>query len=277
MAIDQFSYVDESGIERDQGHCVVAGYIGSLGTWKRFNRQWRNILARKEFGLVEFHAKEFFPHTGVYSNWPKDKWYRLLDALLDAIQTREIYPIGSGVDQDAFFNLTYGERCYMTGGHLIGTRWKLSGAPRRAYFVALSQLLGEAVKRTEEGAKVHFLFDEQEVLKGRVKEMINYITKRKMLLTERFGQRGHDSSAEWPGLQAADLYCYAWHARLSRERDTSDFTKAIEYALGRLNRRRRGLPVYNAAEFERILRTDQPPEFIARLQAIPEPPARRRR
>lgn len=54
------AYLDESGIHKEASVCVIAGYFAGRGKWKRFEDDWRQLLADFNVPMERFHAKNFF-------------------------------------------------------------------------------------------------------------------------------------------------------------------------------------------------------------------------
>src|ERR1017187_3547149 len=71
------AYFDESGIDHASEFCILAGYVGGVGQWRRFERNWKKILAR--YKVNEFHAKRFFQRDNrgkrldEYVSWTDEK------------------------------------------------------------------------------------------------------------------------------------------------------------------------------------------------------------
>lgn len=91
------AYLDESGIDHKTDFCILAGYVGGPGQWKRFERKWKGILARHN--VKEFHAKRFFQRDDSgqrldeYQNWTDDKADSFIRELLACIISVKIYPL----------------------------------------------------------------------------------------------------------------------------------------------------------------------------------------
>ncbi|MEI7804886.1 MAG: hypothetical protein WCI56_06110 [Hyphomicrobiales bacterium] len=72
MCVLEF-YVDDSGEPTDPNHDVisVAGYLGNVGGWTKFNEQWSSALRWAE--VPYFHMREFWNRDGIYKNLKQDK------------------------------------------------------------------------------------------------------------------------------------------------------------------------------------------------------------
>jgi hypothetical protein len=90
------AYLDESGVHGNADLCVVAGYFGGISPWRRFEREWKRILARAE--IKDFHANRFWARSkgktvGVYSGWTEARKREFIADLVEAIASSRIYPV----------------------------------------------------------------------------------------------------------------------------------------------------------------------------------------
>jgi len=254
-------FADESGIHDTATWCLVTGFIGAPGHWEALEREWQKVLDEYEVG--DFHSTEFFgrksgDRIGRYQGWPDEKASGYLDALLSNIQGHELYPIGGAVNVADFNNLTYGERRLLTGGNIGENgygklKWLSNGAPSKPYFAAFQMLLLEAVQNTEDGAKVNFVFDQQNVLEGggvvTFKEMQTMIAPVDPLY-EKLGLISYGSRKDHIGLQAADLHTYGWHSHLTRG---TKMTPELAHVMQQLTKRRNYMKTLGAEGLEQIL------------------------
>jgi hypothetical protein len=207
------AYFDESGIDHETEFCILAGYAGGVGQWKRFERKWRHIL--KTYGVTEFHAKRFFKRDekghrlDQYVNWTDTKAEAFIRELLHCIIAVKIYPISCILVKAEWNTLTYGERRYLTGGIFDGDKFTTSGAASKAYFLPFQFCIFIACGMCERGQKVHFAFDLNRDFHGYSRE---YFKLLKNLLGLRWapqlGQPSWPTSLEAVQLQAADLLAY---------------------------------------------------------------------
>lgn len=85
------AYLDESGIHDGATVCVISGYFGGRGQWKRFEEAWRNALKQSQVPLGEFHAKEVIKRKGFFSGWKDDRYQRLIgDLELSIVITKSV-------------------------------------------------------------------------------------------------------------------------------------------------------------------------------------------
>jgi hypothetical protein len=57
-------YFDDSGHITNRKVLVVGGFVASIGEWKQYEKDWRAVLRRPEFGLDYLHMKEFRNYAG---------------------------------------------------------------------------------------------------------------------------------------------------------------------------------------------------------------------
>lgn len=60
-------YIDESGTHGESGFMVMAGYVGRVGSWNRFDKKWAEYL--RHHGVTYFHAKELNGRQNEYKGW----------------------------------------------------------------------------------------------------------------------------------------------------------------------------------------------------------------
>lgn len=275
---------DESGVHGNASYCLVTGYVGTPQHWGRFERQWKEILAR--YSVSDFHAKRFFARDerggrlDCYKGWPAEKALSFLDNLLFCVDQRRLSPIGGAVQVPSFDALTYGERRFLTGGNFTADgRWLTSGAPSKPYYLALEHLLVEALNRASEDTTIHFLFDRQEVLGARAVQTFNEIVGRAparstsyctqpLVGVEKLGRLAFGKCSKEPCLQAADLLTHSWYSYLSR--GAEGLSDERRYAMNQLTRKRQDIRIYNTEGFELVL-SKLPSEVRAALQAEDPP------
>ncbi|MHB8516093.1 MAG: hypothetical protein ACYDCT_12020 [Dehalococcoidia bacterium] len=266
--IDLCAYADESGIDSRRGYCVVAGYVGSPRQWDRFKTEWGHALGK----VPAFHSKRFFGRDenggrlDHYRGWSEKDADNFINGLLSVIQRHRLTPVGGAIDLSAFNALSVGERRFLTGGHpKAHGGWELStGAPTKPYYLGFRFLVQEALGLARAGARVHFVFDRQEVLRAHAKTTFGRICRRAVPPTSvQLGDLTFEDCTQTVQLQAADLYANVWHAYLAKRSKLS--TGALD-ALYQLTRKRKGMPVYQTEAFEANLHR-LPAEIRKRLRA----------
>ena len=255
VALRQFVYVDESGTHDGSTRCLVAGYRGSPGQWKIFNKEWRAVLRR--YGLPDFHSKVFFnrkiipnPKKNPYLRWSDDKATDFLGELLMVIRHRRIHPVGCAVDIPAFEAYSYGERCVLVGYRTEKSRRKGRARPA-PYHLAFRLMIGDALEGTHPDTDVHFVVAETEEYTQRAYESYR--------LTKEYGRTGRQtqlksfasaSAADVPSLQAADLFARQWYNTLVRGQ--ARLNKENIQVMTQLTHRRRNMPVCDVPAIERL-------------------------
>ena len=236
MTIDLHVYADESGIEGDSLYCIVAGFVGSPRWWDKFNADWRTIINAAPNDVEEFHAKDFFERNHAakknsertpFRSWPGASAF--LTTLVDVIvrYRGKIKPVACALNVADFFSFTWGERQYFTGGmwNRERGRFTTSGAPSRVYPLPLHGCIGDALTHAHpDDCKVHFLFDEQRVLKAGVIQTIAEVRKAGLFdqpIHEKVGTIRFDDSKNWPGIQAGDMLAYLMQSNARRREKLS--------------------------------------------------------
>ena len=214
-------YVDESGIHEGSAHCIVGGYRGSEQQWKDFQRRWLADGCQTEFHATEFFRRDQRGHRlPPYDGWDNAKAKSYLDCRLDAINRTNIFPIGAVIDVGYFNSLTEHERRHLTGGESRDGKWRVSGAPKKAYFLPFQDVVIQAVEAVQRvGWKAHFYFDENNQFSSFARELYTIIKRGSPPeISSRMGDLTFASSSDTAGLQAADLFTYVWYQYTQRRR-----------------------------------------------------------
>ncbi len=280
MAVNLWVYGDESGIEGDGPHCVVAGFIGSPKHWDNFNNAWEGVIT--EAGVGEFHAREFFGRHSAkgsekhpFHSWPADKATRFLNDLLAVIQEHRarISPLKSSLDVSDFRSFSWGERQWLTGGTWDHKRGKFlsSGAPTRLYHVPAQGVIGDALDHAHPAdCKVHFVLDEQSVMQEGFSQIIRGVRDKPQYRQQlsQLGDVTFGPSVTHPGIQAADLlvHCLYSNYRLRHKLD-DERRHALTAILGERWR----IAVFTAKNLEMLLSKQFSTEERAMLRSIKSP------
>lgn len=237
----QFAYGDDSGTHQGPNgatHCLVAGYVASPRQWKLFRRDWRDALGNVE----EFHAVEFFQRRkssgSPYRDWTDEQARMFLARLCVIIDKYALAPIGGAVKVSDFFAYSVEERRLLTGAVVLtNTHWHQGefevtqktlehmGSPNRPYFIVFPGFFVEAMLRSGDD-QIHLVFDSQGDAEAHAKE--HYDRFRKFAPgAERLSSITFASSKDELPLQAADLYAYTWHAKLSGRQLPPDLEMAF--------------------------------------------------
>lgn len=230
------AFIAESGIHDGASVCVVAGYVGSLGEWRRFERAWGPHAS-----APGFHSKEFFARdntgtrVGPYRGWDDVRARRYFSTLLNTVLGLKLYPIGALVDVRAFQKYTEDERRIMTGGKLTPRgKWAQTGAPSKPYFLAFWKAVTRATEITDrKDWNIDFVFDQQNQYESLALQTFKGLkADLDEDYTSRLGSAVFASRRDAIALQAADMLAHAWHQFGTVGHDARLETHAV-LALGR--------------------------------------------
>ena len=268
--LNLYAYADESGMHEDPLFFVLAGYIASPRQWGFFCKDWQKVL--DSFDVPAFHAKDFFQLKAKqlheqYSNWPEDKNRQFISELSRAINSYRLYPIGCAVDVRAFNNFTIGERRYLTGGNWNAKkgRFTTSGKPSAPYLAAFHYYVRAALDRTPDKAKLHLVFDYQNVMKSKARQTFYEMAVLPSLVkgSEKLDSINYLYSPDKPQLQAADLFTYITY-RYAVDGIPSNYSLGI--AMNQLFRDRRSVGLMNVEGIESFLQKYLPEIERSRIQ-----------
>jgi hypothetical protein len=268
--LDLYAYADDSGLHGNASYCLLAGYIASPRQWSLFSHEWQAIL--KDFGVSDFHAKGFFSPVArrahdVYRTWDNDKAEQFISRLTKVINEHRLYPLGCAVNVPDFFTFTIGERRFLTGGIWNAKKgvFKTTGKPSAPYFAAFTYFVRVALDQTPEGARLHLVFDRQNVMESRACNTLEEMIAMPNLLpgSEKLGSISYYISPQEPALQAADLYTYGWQDYCTKNHSSSFLLKL---AMSQLTIKDRGMSIFNLKGIEDNLALNLPREERVRIQ-----------
>jgi hypothetical protein len=206
-------YLDESGIQDGAPVCLVAGYFGGQGQWRKVGQSWERILV--QYGVPEFHASRFWAfkagaeRVGPYKGWSKDKAEQFLYELVEVINRHKIHPVSTVLVVDAFQRLTYNQRRFLTGGALNNGRFVTSGCPSKPYYLPFQTVILDIARHAPIGGKAHFAFDLNKQFKGYALELFGLVKGLvEHPVHDRIGEISFPTGLEAVQLQTADLLCY---------------------------------------------------------------------
>jgi hypothetical protein len=207
-------YLDESGIQEGAPVCVVGGFFGGPGQFKRFGKAWQDTL--NKYKISEFHAKEFWAFTanaeraGQYGSWSDNRARSFIRELTEVIYEfgRKIHPIATVLVVDSFNRLTYNQRRYLTGGALRKGKFVTSGCPSKTYFLPFQSVIIGIADHAPVGGKAHFAFDFNKNFKGYALDLYALMKQSGITVRDRLGEIAFPTGQEAVQLQAADLLCY---------------------------------------------------------------------
>lgn len=193
------AYIDESGIHDGAKVCIVAGYFGGRGQWRRFEQKWRRLLKHHGIEMSEFHAKDFLKKT---------RHEPFLKAAAKLIRSCEkLHPMGVGVFVDDFLSFSPEERMWMTGADVTEAGLlSSSGSPRKPYFLPFQFCIQIACDYTPVGGRAHFFMGIDRAYAGWATDLFAQMQRGDPRdWKERIGTIAFPLAKETPQLQAADL------------------------------------------------------------------------
>ncbi len=192
------AYLDESGIHQGAAVCVIAGYFGGQGQWKKFDLLWRKTLKAAKMELEDFHASDLVRSLGKYG--------RLLRDLAGAIGEYKIHPVSSSVVVDDFNSFSLGQRKFLTGARSRNGKLLTSGCPSKPYFMPMQDCVRTVAEHAPIGGKARFFFGLDTPFAGYAQELFKEIRDNPLSpARERLGDPGFPQAKETSQLQAADL------------------------------------------------------------------------
>jgi hypothetical protein len=206
------AYLDESGIHTGAPICVIAGFFGGHGQWKKFERDWKRVLRRFEVPLEEFHAKDLFPKPRGFflHHWDSSQHQPFLEEIGKTIMHHsKICPLTCGIVVDAFNSYSLQVRQFFTGADMGKDgipRSKTSGCPNKPYFVPFQRCLMTVCNYTADGTRAHFFFGLDRPFAGYAESLFKRIKLSEGLSwKQKLGDPSFPLAKETPGLQAADF------------------------------------------------------------------------
>lgn len=203
------AYLDESGIHDGAPVCVIAGYFGGIGQWKKFEARWRKTLARFNVPLEKFHAKELIKRTGFFSGWKNSDHSAFLDAITAAIIEYKIHPASVGIVLDDFRACSLPQQQFLTGAKIDHGKVVTSGNPSKPYFAPFQAVIDIICGYAPVGGKAHFFFGLDRHFAGYAMEYMKAIAQdTQVRFSDRIGIPSFPLAKETPQLQAADYLSY---------------------------------------------------------------------
>lgn len=197
------AYIDESGIHDGAAVCVVAGYYGGRGQWKKFEKAWKRELNSAGMSLNEFHAKDLLKKDD-------ERYKKLARNLAETIRDfrRKIHPVSMGIIVGDFSSFPDDVRKFLTGatlevetGNIIGT-----GSPNKAYYVAFQHCLRRILSCAPIGGKAHFFFGLDRTFSAYAAELYQKAKSNPdWRFKEQMGDISFPEAKSTSQLQAADL------------------------------------------------------------------------
>lgn len=93
-------YLDDSGTSPNQEIAVVAGYLGSVIQWERFNKRWKALLSK--YGIARMHRVDLENFQGEFKNWTPDRRKEFLKKAHSIIRQCTYVAVGNSVRKADF-------------------------------------------------------------------------------------------------------------------------------------------------------------------------------
>ncbi len=268
VVLERWAFGDESG-DQNTPYCAVTGFVASPRQWHLLKGKWHKTLVR--YHVPVFHAEEFFQRSNwesassPYGGWTPEHADAFIDDLLYVVRERVITPVGGLVNVADFNDMHSDMRRVITGGSvvwnwsftpgsnddpLVTARFRTTGAPRYPYFAALGLFIDEALSKTPQGTKVHFVLDQQDVYEGYARVAYAERKKRRSPNWEKMGGLRYEDKTDFEELQVADLYAYVMNGWVTRSGEVSpDRFRAAQTFF----KKRTGIRIQTTASFEAML------------------------
>jgi len=221
-------YLDESGIHNGAAVCVVAGYFGGRGQWRKFEVDWKQMLREHKVPMEKFHTKDFYPHPKPKTFF-RDEWGGDYQAFQEAVAAtisrhKKIHPISAGIIVSDFFKFSMDERRFLTGARKRNGKLVTSGCPKKPYFVPFQLALRTICRYAPIGGKAHFFFgidrpfyEYATVLFKQIKN--DDLHDGEWSWKQRLGDPSAPRAANTPQLQAADFIAHLTYHHMLNAKD----------------------------------------------------------
>lgn len=118
MTTDKTAYFDESYNHAPEPLVyTIAGYISTNTEWKKFQKEWRIVLAREN--ITHFHMVDFQACKPPYGDWSKEKRIKFLKSLHRTIHRRAIRSFATTVNIEDFESLSSEQKEILGNPHVF--------------------------------------------------------------------------------------------------------------------------------------------------------------
>jgi Protein of unknown function (DUF3800) len=193
------SFVDEAGHAKDpkQSHLCLAGLLATEAAWEKLDSEWRSVCTAE--GLNgPFHMKDFAGRRKEFTGWREDKGRRLLSELISTVRRAEAIPIGSVV-------------CFRGFNALPVRVCKGFKDPHFLAFQTLSYQIAAASEFARPPGPATMVFahhpEHSEGL-GNTTQLWEAVREHNPIVRLFMESYVCGQQADYPGLQAADLWAY---------------------------------------------------------------------
>jgi hypothetical protein len=212
------AYLDEAGVHDDAAICVIAGFFGGPGQWKKVRAGWLRTLDKFSVPLDQFHAKEAVKRRKSFANWNDATHEAFLLELSATIVRFKVYPISFGIVISDFFLFSENERRFLTGMEVTpDLGFAGTGCPSKPYFTPFMHVIRRVASYAPVGGRAHFFFGLGRSFYGYANEMLQtlkHATPQARGYRDRIGNSCSPTAKETPELQAADYFAYLTYDRM---------------------------------------------------------------
>jgi uncharacterized protein DUF3800 len=223
------AYLDESGIHDDSAICVIAGYFGGRGQWRKFEEDWKALLAEFDVPIAQFHSNKLLKRKGFFADWTDSKYGKFMAAAVSTIIQYKIHPIAQGIFVHDYYLFNEEQRRFLTGAILHNGRGILvtTGNPNKPYFMPFQQLVKKVASHAPVGGKAHFFFGTDRIFSEYAALLMGQMRDNPdMPFHERLGSVVFPSAKESVHLHPADFLAYlVRHHMEGRNKDRQNWNE----------------------------------------------------
>jgi len=216
------AFLDESGIHDGSDVCVVAGYYGQPGAWRKLDERWRKILRGTNVPLNKCHALDLIEHRKFFFQMPRDEHAKLVTDLACAVASFRVYPVTVALILADFRDLTDPQKRFFTGATIDDTtkpgKLNANGCPTTPYFMPFLHCVRKVFDNAP-NMEVDFHFGFARPFHGYATEMFKMIRSRNPAAHTPI----QSEAKETPQMQAADLLCYTTYKHMVERYATKDW------------------------------------------------------
>ena len=220
------AYLDESGIHDSAEVCVIAGYFGGRGQWRKFEVAWRKVLLRFAVPLNKFHAKDLMNRCGFFHDWNARKREQFSRDLADSIAAFKIHPVGQASILDDFDSFTTQQKRWFTGAVLRDGKLVTSGCPGKPYFMPFQYCVKQVAGYAPVGGRAHFFFGLDRPFAEYATILMRDLKENARVYHSWFHQIGDVAfpfAKDTPQLQAADFLVHMIYKDMLRRKAENNF------------------------------------------------------
>jgi hypothetical protein len=216
------AFLDESGIHDGSEVCVIAGYYGYPGAWRKLDERWRRILRDAKVTLDKFHALDLIEHRKFFFQMPRDEHDKLKADLARAVASFRVYPVTLALIVPDFLTLTDPQKRFFTGATIDDRakpgRLSTNGCPTTPYFMPFLHCVRKVFDNVP-NREVDFHFGFARPFHGYATEMFQMIRSRNPAARAPVQSEAKDT----PQMQVADLLCYTTYKHMLERHAAHDW------------------------------------------------------